>query len=71
MPGYLHSVPPGRRRLSPQSFSDQKILIECDCRLDVAYFNGDVITAINLHTHDSYSRDVQLLRVFLWGGKKG
>ena len=33
-------------------------VIQLLSRLDVAYFNSDVITAVNLHTHDSYSHDI-------------
>ena len=39
-------------------------LIEFDRLFDVAYFNGDVITAVDLHAHDLHSRDIRLLRVF-------
>jgi hypothetical protein len=41
--------------------SPKKILIEFDRHFDVAYFNGDVITAVQMIY---ISRDIRLLRVF-------
>jgi hypothetical protein len=48
-----------------QFLETEKILIKCDRLFDVAYFNGDMITAVNLYAHDLYSRDICLLRVYL------
>ena len=45
-----------------QFLQPEKILIEFDRLFDVAYFNGDVITAVDLHAHDLHSRDIRLLR---------
>jgi hypothetical protein len=45
-----------------QFLQPKNILIKCDRLFDVAYFNGDVITAVNLHAHDLHSHDIRLLR---------
>jgi hypothetical protein len=44
-----------------QFLKPEKILIECDPLFDVTYFNGDVITAIDLYAHDLLSRKIRLL----------
>ena len=38
-----------------QFLQPEKILIEFDRLFDVAYFDGDVITAVDLHAHDLHS----------------